>query len=288
MCGVDATDLYDRYHEDHPEYMDLPGIDYKGELTEETEASDDDDDDEEEENNSAVTAKPAVVSHIELIEHSNHSDCWVVLYQNVYDLSNASILEAMALECGEEVTVQFAEMEGNPSDTQFLFSLGPYENMDDNTTVMSMEELSRFNTSENCLESYYGEVYNMTEYIDVHPGGTTLVFFDCGAEATEEYSIFHNYSQLVDIEAYFVGYLYVEHKPVLFDLEELAKHNDAETDCVISYYGEVYNITEYIPLHPGGAAFFDCGTDQTDFYAEFHDYVLLFDMHPYYMGQLVF
>jgi cytochrome b involved in lipid metabolism len=34
---------------------------------------------------------------------------------------------------------------------------------------------------------------------------------------------------------------------------ELVSHNK-ETDCWIAYQGNVYDVTDYVPIHPGGAA----------------------------------
>jgi cytochrome b involved in lipid metabolism len=44
---------------------------------------------------------------------------------------------------------------------------------------------------------------------------------------------------------------------------ELVSH-DKETDCWISYQGLVYDVTDYVPMHPGGAAQIIplCGTSE--------------------------
>jgi len=43
--------------------------------------------------------------------------------------------------------------------------------------------------------------------------------------------------------------------------EELTKHN-SDTDCWISYWGKVYDVTSWLPKHPGGAKAITpyCGT----------------------------
>jgi cytochrome b involved in lipid metabolism len=40
--------------------------------------------------------------------------------------------------------------------------------------------------------------------------------------------------------------------PVQVSLEELKKHNSKE-DCWVAYKGEVYDLTLFLPLHPGSA-----------------------------------
>lgn len=47
---------------------------------------------------------------------------------------------------------------------------------------------------------------------------------------------------------------------------EVAKHTTS-TDCWTIISGKVYNITNYIPLHPGGSEILlACGTDATNFF----------------------
>jgi cytochrome b involved in lipid metabolism len=52
----------------------------------------------------------------------------------------------------------------------------------------------------------------------------------------------------------------------VFSLEEVAKHNTKE-DCWLAIEGNVYNVTEFIPAHPGGEALLQgCGTDATELF----------------------
>ncbi len=48
-----------------------------------------------------------------------------------------------------------------------------------------------------------------------------------------------------------------------YTLEEIATHN-LETDCWLAIEGKVYDVTEFIPNHPGGKAVLaGCGKDAT-------------------------
>lgn len=48
-----------------------------------------------------------------------------------------------------------------------------------------------------------------------------------------------------------------------FTLENIANHNK-ETDCYLAINNKVYNVTDFIPTHPGGQAILQgCGTDAT-------------------------
>jgi cytochrome b involved in lipid metabolism len=44
-----------------------------------------------------------------------------------------------------------------------------------------------------------------------------------------------------------------EQKPTGLTLTDLSKHN-TENDCWVAYQGKVYDVTAFLPLHPGGAA----------------------------------
>ncbi|KAF2016555.1 hypothetical protein BU24DRAFT_422915 [Aaosphaeria arxii CBS 175.79] len=57
----------------------------------------------------------------------------------------------------------------------------------------------------------------------------------------------------------------------VFDYAEVAKHNTAES-CWVVLYGNVYDVTEFIPEHPGGSKVILqlAGTDATDEYDPIH------------------
>lgn len=52
-------------------------------------------------------------------------------------------------------------------------------------------------------------------------------------------------------------------EPVIISTEELATHNSADS-CWVVYDNEVYDITDYVPKHPGGANQIipHCGTSE--------------------------
>lgn len=52
-----------------------------------------------------------------------------------------------------------------------------------------------------------------------------------------------------------------------FSLADVAKHT-SKTDCWTVVNGNVYNITSYVPVHPGGVAEIvrACGVDSTDLF----------------------
>jgi cytochrome b involved in lipid metabolism len=55
---------------------------------------------------------------------------------------------------------------------------------------------------------------------------------------------------------------------------ELALHNSTY-DCWMAYQGKVYNVTQYLPYHPGGEKklFLGAGKDATDLFNKYHRWV---------------
>lgn len=58
----------------------------------------------------------------------------------------------------------------------------------------------------------------------------------------------------------------------VYTLTDLGKHA-REQDCWIAISGTVYDVTSFVPSHPGGAAILQaCGTDGTAFFSSVPDH----------------
>ncbi|KAI0008914.1 FMN-dependent dehydrogenase-domain-containing protein [Xylariaceae sp. FL0662B] len=57
--------------------------------------------------------------------------------------------------------------------------------------IISAEELVKHTTAESCWVVLYGNVYDVTEFLPSHPGGSRIILQLAGQDATEEYDPIH-------------------------------------------------------------------------------------------------
>ena len=73
-----------------------------------------------------------------------------------------------------------------------------------------------------------------------------------------------------------------------FTLEEVRKHNEKE-DCWIIIKNMIYNVTEFLSIHPGGGSIIMtlAGEDATEYFYELHRAEILEEIGQKYMiGEL--
>lgn len=51
--------------------------------------------------------------------------------------------------------------------------------------MFTADEIATHNTETDCWVSLYGEVYNVTKFLDDHPGGKDSIMLYAGKDATE-------------------------------------------------------------------------------------------------------
>ena len=61
-------------------------------------------------------------------------------------------------------------------------------NMPQSGKVISATELSKHNKSNDCWVAIRGNVYDVTSYLDEHPGGADLILSYCGRDATAPFN----------------------------------------------------------------------------------------------------
>ena len=62
------------------------------------------------------------------------------------------------------------------------------ENTQSVSNIYSAAEVSKHKTKNDCWIVINSKVYNVTNYLDFHPGGADMILMVCGKDATKEYS----------------------------------------------------------------------------------------------------
>merc|ERR1719401_95451 len=57
--------------------------------------------------------------------------------------------------------------------------------------MLSMEEVAKHNTKEDCWVVLYGKAYDLTKFGRVHPGGAGLIYDNAGKDATALFDPIH-------------------------------------------------------------------------------------------------
>merc|ERR1719246_407481 len=57
--------------------------------------------------------------------------------------------------------------------------------------MLSMDEVAKHSTKEDCWVVLYGKAYDLTKFGRVHPGGAALIFDNAGKDATALFDPIH-------------------------------------------------------------------------------------------------
>jgi cytochrome b involved in lipid metabolism len=137
----------------------------------------------------------------EVAQHNTASDCWSVVDGNVYDLTTylskhkggPGVLTAI---CGKDGTSAFTgQHSGQAAPAADLSSLfvGVFgaaagdPGVTPNTTLTS-EEVLKHATGQDCWSVINGQVYDLTSYVNEHPGGAALINAICGQDGSAAFS----------------------------------------------------------------------------------------------------
>lgn len=161
----------------------------------------------------------------------------------------------------------------------------------ESSSALTMSEVAKRNTVDNCWEVVDGIVYDLTDYATSHPGGAINIENLCGTDATSGFKNQHGGESKPNsvLTGFEIGALgapattstqskSATPKPTTsaktstsLTLAEVAKRN-TPADCWAVVSNTVYNLTAYIAAHPGGAANITnlCGTDATQAFSNQH------------------
>jgi cytochrome b involved in lipid metabolism len=180
-------------------------------------------------------------------------------------------------------------------------------------TPSTLGEVALHATPDDCWAALDGDVYDLTVWVDTHPGGSIYIQSICGNDGTDIFIAQHPSSFLkAYVAQYRVGPLVAATEapqdttlqdetedpqepattdaPVSTDitLDVLALHNTTQ-DCWVALYGNVYDLTQWATVHPGGSQRITdlAGTDGTAVFATNHLKTTLTLAESFMLGALV-
>ncbi|KAK1272439.1 Cytochrome b5 isoform B [Acorus gramineus] len=121
----------------------------------------------------------------------------------------------------EELEPKFEEQNLQKSESVKIL-----ESMPTLTKIFSMQEISQHNERDDCWVVIDGKVYDVTSYMDEHPGGDDVLVNATGKDATEEFEdAGHSKDARELMQQYFIGEL--DLTPVIPELEIFTKEQPA-------------------------------------------------------------
>ena len=88
-----------------------------------------------------------------------------------------------------------------------IYSFGSRKNPREKTKQISPEELLIHNNSESAWISFEGKVYDLTEYVNKHPGGEILLDY-AGKDITDDFHLVgHSGKARMELDRYYIGKL---------------------------------------------------------------------------------
>lgn len=152
----------------------------------------------------AATATKTTISKSTLAKHAAASDCWSAVDGKVYDLTDwinkhpggASFIKDM---CGRDASAAFnGQHSGQQRPAQFLagYQVGVLSGASSTTTPAVVNELSMagvqsHNTASACWTAINGSVYNLSSWINRHPGGAGVIQALCGIDGSAAFTNQH-------------------------------------------------------------------------------------------------
>ncbi len=161
--------------------------------------------------------------------------------------------------------------------------------------VLTLDEISKHDSASDCWLVISSKVYDVTNFVGVHPGSPQTMLPYCGKQdatnafATQDRGSSHSQQANSMLAAYYIGDLNQPYHGsaggssnqnggqaggtnqtarITLTASEIAKRNSAQS-CWLLISGKVYDVTNFISVHPGGAGEIlpYCGFDATTAFA---------------------
>jgi cytochrome b involved in lipid metabolism len=238
-----------------------------------------------------------VYTFSEVQKHATAQDCWSIVNGGVYNLTNfiprheggPTVIIAM---CGIDGTASYNGRHGGnqggenePARALAHYRIGVLDpnSLPTSTTPYTAADVAAHNTATDCWSIVDGKVYNLTNWVGKHPGGPGVITSMCGTDGTSLFNSKHQGSATAAgaLAGYVIGSLSGPSstastptstpKTKKYTMKQVKKHATASNCWTVVNKG-VYNVTAWIPKHPGGSAVVVsmCGKKGTAMYKSQH------------------
>jgi cytochrome b involved in lipid metabolism len=226
----------------------------------------------------SIARAETVYTYADVQKHATQQDCWSIVNGGVYNLTSfiprheggPKVIIAM---CGIDGTSSYNGQHGRssggenePAQALAHYRIGAIDpkSVPTATTAYTMSDVAAHAKAADCWSVIDGKVYNLTSWIPKHLGGPAVITAMCGIDGTGMYNSKHKGSSSAAgaLANYVIGTLsgpsstaptvtQAPNTTQLYTMKQVRAHNKA-ADCWSVLRKRVYNLTAWVPLHPGG------------------------------------
>ncbi len=155
----------------------------------------------------APASAEATYTLADVQRHATPADCWSAVNGGVYDLTSwitrheggAAVITAM---CGRNASASYNGQHGagssdddEPAQALSRYRIGAYSAPSGTTASTSktytLRQVRRHGTTARCWSVVNRNVYDLTAWIDLHPGGSSAIARMCGRNGTASFTSQH-------------------------------------------------------------------------------------------------
>jgi len=227
----------------------------------------------------AAAHAETVYTFAQVQSHGTAQDCWTIVNGGVYNLTGfigrheggSKVIIGL---CGIDGSAAYNGQHGGnqggenePARALARYRIGVLDpaSVPKPTGSYTMAQVAAHNQAADCWSVVDGKVYNLTSWISRHPGGPAVITSMCGKDGTALFDSQHKGSASAAgaLNGFVLGTVSGSSTAAppatgtgvtkLYSMAQVRKHH-TKSNCWAVLHKKVYNLTKWIPQHPGGAA----------------------------------
>ncbi|KAL7698402.1 Cytochrome b5-like protein [Lotmaria passim] len=136
----------------------------------------------------------AIYSKAEVAEHNKKENGWFIINNSVYDVTkfyddHPGGRDVLLANIGRDATEEFEAVHHSKGAMRKLEDLKVGELPENERRhFISMEEVAEKKSAEGAWFVINNKVYDVTKFLDLHPGGRDILLYSAGGDATEAFT----------------------------------------------------------------------------------------------------